>query len=366
MNSPKIIASLAIASALALGFTSPAAAASFSGTSVTVGPDNGTWEFNLDLLSLMKYTDDVWYGTTWDGSRIYLFDSTGVGGPPLGCSNADLSDASDASGDKVLTCETVSVDNGQGVLTVTVEWRFYAAAKIVRQRLIVTNDTPSTISAGQVVSFHLNSFQDNRTQLSWVQSTGILDDWSGPAPIPGTGLCTGYDTLSWATDDRQNYIGAPVVKYAIGRANSVSLPISNAVFVSGCHAGGYQSANDESNSYFTIPQLAAAETVEFVVLHQQFSVDAEATPSGALTAWETGTRDAIIEAHEDTALTDDAVVFAGIADRSRVVNWSSADDSDSGSEGLANTGAEASIVGLLAVVAFLGTAAVVVRRREVN
>lgn len=352
-----ILLTAATASAAVFALAQPAVAADFSGGSLTA--NGNSWSIQLNNVSLTQFGGDY----VWDGTLVRFYGSDDSTNTNVACADpGDLVTASDGSDDQILTCDAMEMDNGSGVLTVVPEFRFYAAIPVVRERLIITNNTGSAIE-GQVLQFNFNNYQDDGTNLAWSSCCGVIEDWT--AGVPNGGFVTDATDLSWVVDDRTDMNDTNVVKYAVAGADSVSLPVNDVVrnWVSGGQGGG----NDDSNTYFEIPSIAAGETVEYLVFAQIFVVD-DSTEDLPLNGWEAGTRDAIYAAAADTALADDDVIFAGVDDTSLVLNWvpgSGTEDTSGGSD-LASTGFDTAPLGTFALFALAGGVALIVRRRAVK
>jgi len=82
------------------------------------------------------------------------------------------------------------------------------------------------------------------------------------------------------------------------------------------------SVNNNTNSYFELPPIAAGSTVEIITLARVFLFSSDITDVPPFDdGWQTATFNATQLAIADTGLESDAVVFAGVTDRSRVLNW---------------------------------------------
>lgn len=356
------VAGVAIAStAIAVGTLAPASAASFTLDDVFIGSDNNRWNWDdATDLSMVGPSNNAWSNQangsdTWDSTAVDFFSSEAGGWATTNgqCADpADLSDATDGSGDKILTCDPQVIDNGEGELSVVSEFRFYADGKTVRQRYIITNNGTSPV-VGQYIQGNFNAYQDSGTNISYTDTAGVIGNFA-----------TDYDTVSetqtnesnyvWVTDDRGNNESAPVVKYAVGRAGAQSQMLVDPDWTS----GGQGDGDDDAYLPYALPSIAAGQTVEYVFLAKVFLFSDTLDNDVTLNGWQEGTKSAIDLAVADTALQSDAVVFAGIADRSRVLNWSPA--------GLADTGVDLQPLGLIALFALAGGVALVARRRVAN
>jgi hypothetical protein len=320
-------AGIALAIVGSLASATPAFAAVFSGDDIVVGPDNNEWRWDsASDLSLDGPYNDVWGSSgdsdTWDSTGNILYGSDDSTNAVLLCNDpADLSAASDSSGDQILTCAPQLVDNGDGEVSVQSEFRFYADGQTWRQRTMVTNNGVAAVD-GQVLHVNYNSYQDGDTAIAYTSTAGTIGDWSTDYGSVSADATTPAD-LIWVTDNRTDSNSAPVVKYAVGRAGSSVLPADDAT--RGWVSGGHGNGSDDTNSYYELPSLAAGETVEIVTLSKVYVYDNSITPVAPMNSWETATHNAVLLAIADTALESDAVVFAGITDTTKVLNWTSAD-----------------------------------------
>lgn len=350
-----------VAGALALTAT-PAFAAAYSGANVTFTDANNTyWAFDtFTSASLDGLWSTPWENasdgddSTWDDTTVQLGSTVDDSYYDVTCTDpADLSTASDGSGDQIVLCDPVDITTASGVLTAQIEFRFYADLKTVRTRLIVKNNTTASISDA-MAWMDYNAYQDDETMI--YAATNSAPSFTDPVTSPSY-VTTAAD-LRWVTDNRlQSYNDAPVVNYAIGRTGAAVLPTDDATINAVSGGQGYN-ANDTTNTYFQIPTLAAGESIEFVTMAQVY-LPLGSTTSGSLTAWETATKAADEAAWADTTIDSDALVFAGIADPSKVLNWSPAKTPD-----LPNTGLDvAGFTGLALALLVAGAGVVVVRRR---
>lgn len=336
----------------------PAYAASYSGADINFADAKNTnwnWETFADG-SLDKLSDDDWQSgndnSTWDSTDWQLGSTVDDVYSDVTCPDpADLSNASDASGDQIVLCDEVEVTTASGVLTAQLEFRFFADLHTVRTRLILTNDTASPI-ADALAWMNYNAYQDSGTIV--YAATNSAPSFTDPMSSPDY-ITTAAD-LRWVTDDRQNNESAPVVGYAIGRAGAAVLPTDDAAI--NAVSGGQGNGSDDSNTYFKIPTLAAGESVEFVTMAQVY-LFIEGSTSGTLNEWETATKAADELAWANTNIDSDAFVFAGIADPSKVANWSPASTPELPDTGVSALGFGALALGLVAA----GAAFLVIRRR---
>jgi len=357
----KALIAAATATVFATGAAIPAQAASFPLDDISIGPDNNYWDWaDADDLSLSGPFNDMWSNSgdsaTWDDTTPATFYRSEAGGwadTTVSCANpADLSVATDGSGDKILTCDPEVIDNGEVALSVVSEYRFYADGQTVRQRYIITNNGAAPV-VGQYLQVAYNAYQDGGTNISYTDTAGVIGNFA-----------TDYDTVSdtvtdelnyvWVTDDRSRNESAPVVKYAIGRAGSASTMLVDPNWTS----GGQGDGEDDVFAPYALPSIGAGQTVEYVFLAKVYLFNDDVDNDVTLDGWQEGTKSAIDRAVADTALQSDAVVFAGISDKSRVLNWSPA--------GLADTGVNPLPLGIGALFALAGGVAIVARRRFVK
>jgi hypothetical protein len=362
-NFTKALIAAATATVFATGAAIPAQAAPFALDDISIGADNNVWTWDDEAeLSFSGPYNDMWADTsgdsdTWDATSPATFYSSEAGGwadTTVSCADpADLSDATDGSGDKILTCDPEVIDNGEGALSVVSEYRFYSDGQTVRQRYIITNNGAAPV-VGQYLEVSYNAYQDEETNISYTDTAGVIGNFA-----------TDYDTVSdtvtdesnyvWVTDNRTDSNSAPVVKYAIGRAGSASTML---VDPDNWTSGGQGDGNDNAYAPYALPSIGAGETVEYVFLAKVYLFSDDIDNDVTLDGWEEGTKSAIDLAVADTALQSDAVVFAGISDKSRVLNWSPAR--------LADTGVDPLPLGLGALFALVGGVAVLARRRFVK
>ena len=193
----------------------------------------------------------------------------------------------------------------------------------------------------------------------------------------GFGGASDYDTrpaeattpadLTWVTDDRTDNYNAPVVKYAVGNAGSAVLPADDAArdWIS----GGQGNGEDDTNSYYELPSIAAGQSIEIVTLSKVYLFDDSITAEAPMDSWQTATHNAVLAASADTALESDAYVFAGISDTAKVLNWTPTAVVPPAVEPvLATTGVDSASLagfgGLAALVLAAGVGVLVARRRR--
>ena len=247
-NLTKALIAAATATVFATGAAIPAQAALFTLDDISIGADNNEWRWDdEDDLSLEGPYNDMWRNTsgnndTWDDTTPAKFYSSDAGGYTIvQCADpADLSAATDGSGDKILTCDAEVIDNGEGALSVVSEYRFYADGQTVRQRYIITNTGVAPV-VGQYMEVEYNAYQDEATNISYTDTAGVIGNFA-----------TDYNTLSntvtnelnyvWVTDDRTENNSAPVVKYAVGSAQAPSTILVDSDWTSGGQGNGEDDA----------------------------------------------------------------------------------------------------------------------------
>lgn len=370
----RILSTVALAATTVLGFAIPATAADYTGVgSVEVGPLAGYWNFDDYLYaSLQDAGNDTWEenndsGNAWDDTSAYLIDSFGVAVRMECATPADLSEAADGSGDMIYTCDPQTVVGDDGTLVVTTELRFFADGKTVRSRYIIENKSTATVT-GPVFEIQYDAWQDDATSVSWTKLGGIVGDWTTDYNST-TGLTTTADDYIWATDNREDMDGtwAPVIKYAVGKADSLSPLLDTVDYASGDQGDG----NDNANLFYELPALEPGYALEYVSLAKVYLFDDTVDDDGSdsMNGWEEGTKWAVDQAAADTDLESDEYVFAGIDTPSRVLNWVSEggpSNENQSDESLPNTGLDTAPLGGIALVALVGGAAVVARRRLVK
>jgi LPXTG-motif cell wall-anchored protein len=353
--------SIAVVAALcAIAGIAPAHAASYvPGDDVFVGPNNNKWVFrDMDAASVRARVDDDYTRPMWDIIQARLTSDGGVPFTDAQCSApADLT----ADGaDQVLTCDAQTIDTWDGLLSLVTEFRFFAAGDTVRMRYTITNTDDATV-AGQIFSIAFDTSQDDNTIVSYTDTDGLMGDYAVDYGT-GTTVVTDADNYVWVTDDRVGGTSTTtyVAKYAVGQAGSISplVDIDENTWTSGGHGNG----GNLAQLYYRVPDLAPGETVEYVALAKVYFVDASVSNDPVMSGWQEGTGIAIADAASDTELESDAFVFAGISDRTRVVNWEPAPST--ANENLANTGADSGAPGLLAIGLVASLIALAVRRRS--
>jgi LPXTG-motif cell wall-anchored protein len=349
----------AVAALCAIAGITPAHAASYvPGDDVFVGPDNNHWKFNdSNPLYLRGPVNDNYPRLTWDSTQATLYGAAG------GQTNAECSNPADLTadgGDLVLTCDSQTIDTWDGLLSLVTELRFFAAGDTVRMRYTITN-TDDAKMAGPILRLAFDTYQDDNTIVSYTDTDGLIGDYAVDYGT-GTTVVTDADNYVWVTDDRVGGTSTTtyVAKYAVGQAGSISplADIDENTWTSGGHGNG----GNLAQLYYRVPDLAPGETVEYVVLGKVFFVDASVNNDPVMSGWQEGTGIAIADAASDTELESDAFVFAGISDRTRVVNWEPAPST--ANENLANTGADSGAPGLLAIGLVASLIALAVRRRS--
>jgi len=361
-NLTKALIAAATATVFATGAAIPAQAASFPLGDISIGADNNEWQWDdEDDLSLEGPYNDMWRLTsgnndTWDDTTpatFYSSDAGGLASTMVQCADpADLSVATDGSGDKILTCDAEVINNGEGALSVVSEYRFYADGKTVRQRYIITNTGVAPV-VGQYMEVQYNAYQDDDTNISYTDTAGVIGNFATDYNTQSNTVTNEFNYV-WVTDDRTAANSSPVVKYAVGSAQAASTILVDSDWTS----GGQGNGEDDAVIPYALPSIEAGQTVEYVFLAKVYLFRDDIDNDLTLNGWQEGTKSAIDLAVADTALQSDAVVFAGISDKSRVLNWTPA--------GLADTGVDPLPLGLGALFALAGGVAIVARRRFVK
>ena len=356
----QILCGAVVATLGALLAVAPAHAASYvPGTSIAVGADNNDWRWqNGEILSLYGPQNDDSLASnflhTWDGTAATMYSANLQVSSSMLCENP--ADLTDVGGDKVLTCDPDPIDNGDGEVSIASEFRFFSDGQTVRMRYAITNTDAGTVSE-QVLKIRLDAFQDPTTSVSYTDTDGVIGDYQEDYDTT-TSVITDLDNYVWVTDDRAGE-GVAVVKYAVGQAGSIS-PL---VDIDNSHESGGQGAGfDHAEMYYRVPDLAPGETVEYIVLAKVYLFDDTVNNDIVMNGWQEATGTAIDAAVSETELESDAVVFADVSDRTRVVNWEPAPQT--ANENLANTGANSGASGLLAIGLVASLIALAVRRRR--
>lgn len=329
----KLSASVALSTAIALGVTAPAWAIAYTGDNIVFNdPKNTTWDWATFADASMGYLyDDDWNGYDfYDDSHVNLWGSDNATYDNLSCSDeADLSDATDGSDDQIVLCDLFDIDNGDGVVTTQLEFRFFDDLKTFRTRAILTNNTDSPIE-GQVIEFGYDSYYDEETSIYASTTAGEDDFDANYGSVPAT--TTNPGDFRWVTDDRMDNETGPVVSQAVGRSGSVSVPADNGD--RGFVSGGLGSGSDNSKTYFEVPTLQPGQTVEYVIMTQVWLFDYSIDGDAPLDSWQTAIRDTAALAWADSSIESDDLVFAGIEDTSKVLNWSGEELAETGFDGL--------------------------------
>lgn len=329
----KLSASVALSTAIALGVTSPAWAIAYTGDDIVFSdPKNTTWDWEEFVDGSFGGLDDDDWNDVWfyDASWTYLWGSDNSTRYSLNCSDdGDLSVATDGSDDQIVLCDPIEIDNGDGVVTTQLEFRFYDDLKTYRTRAVLTNNTDSPIE-GQVIQFGYDSYYDEGTSIYASTTSGEDDFDANYGSVPTT--TTNPGDFRWVTDDRTEDESGPVMSQAVGEAGSISVPADNGD--RGFVSGGLGSGEDYSETYFEVPTLQPGQTVEYVIMTQVWLVDLNATADAPLDEWDTAVRDTAALAWADSSIESDDMVFAGIEDSSRVINWSGEELAETGFDGL--------------------------------
>lgn len=329
----KLSASVALSTAIALGVTSPAWAIAYTGDDIVFSdPKNTAWDWEEFVDGSFGGLDDDDWNDVWfyDSSWTYLWGSDNSTRYSLNCSDdGDLSVATDGSDDQIVLCDPIEIDNGDGVVTTQLEFRFFDDLKTYRTRAILTNNTDSPIE-GQVIQFGYDSYYDEGTSIYASTTSGEDDFDANYGSVPTT--TTNPGDFRWVTDDRTEDESGPVMSQAVGEAGSISVPADNGD--RGFVSGGLGSGEDYSETYFEVPTLQPGQTVEYVIMTQVWLIDLNATADAPLDEWDTAVRDTAALAWADSSIESDDMVFAGIEDASRVINWSGEELAETGFDGL--------------------------------
>ncbi|MFM2411784.1 MAG: hypothetical protein RLZZ587_117, partial [Actinomycetota bacterium] len=347
-----ILSGVALATAATLGAAFPAAAADYTGVgSVTVGPESGYWNFdNFAYASLQDAGNDTWENnsdgdSTWDDTSAYLIGSD-LNETQMECASpADLSEATDGSGDWIFTCDPQTVTTIDGELAVTTELRFFADGKTVRSRYIIANESNSAV-AGNVLRIEYNAYQDDSTSVSWTADGGMVGDWATDYSSTTDVMTVATDYI-WVTDDREALdTHSPVVKYAVGVEDSLSPLLDTADFGSGDMGDG----DDDANLYYALPTMEPGDVIEYVSMAKVFLFNDGIDNDINMNGWEEGTEYAVNQAALDTDLESDEYVFTGIDNPSRVLNWVTEGGArNEDNSGLAATGFDSAPLGTIAL-----------------
>jgi len=302
-----------------------------------------------------------------DGPDENLFDTheiyTGTNGDSyLYCDYTDplttVEEATDGSGDIILTCAPEDLTDG---VTLTFEFRMYADGKTTRERFIVTNNTSAAVT-NYVVGRDLNMYVDEGTNVGWSSLGGsTMSTWPN---------ATGVGGLTVTDGDTSYVITAPPGVWTAQENHQpwyTALGATDgrvkAAFPYGTLGGDAQgdSANDGQMEEWTIPSLAVGETAEIVVMNREypFGYAGDETAS-SLTAANASVADAEAGIW---SCTDGNQALAGIADKSKVVNWCPAATPELPNTGV-DTVASSMFTAGAALVALTGVALVVIRRRR--
>jgi hypothetical protein len=348
-------AAFGAAIAVTLGATAPALAVAYSGADIEFGdPANTRWTWDgFPDASLYALEANYWNdGGAFDNTWYNLWGSDNSTDGDIGCFNgADLVTASDGSNDQIVTCNSDTIDNGDGEVTAQLEFRFFDDLKTMRARIILSNETNTAIE-GQVVEAGYNSYYDSGTSVYASTTSGVDNYALNYGSVPSTVI--GPDDFRWVTDDRTEDENGGSTGIAVGKAGSAVVPANNVTrgFVSGGVGGG----DDSNYTYFEVPTLQPGQTVEFVIMTQSWLFEYGDNAVAPMNDWQTAVGIADAAAWANTDITSDAFVFAGIADKSRVLNWSPA--------GLADTGTDLTVpLGIAAAFLVTGVALATARRR---
>lgn len=325
----KRLALLGVASATAIGLSlsaTPAFAATWNDGDVNWS-SGGYWVVGSPDFDFGGPYTDAWSSSIGndifdDGLQVYANDDD----TSIACTTANLSPATDGSGDQVLTCDPEDMPIGPlgELMAVTMEMRFFADNQTVRQIITVKNTTGAAVSGAEILSFS-NFYQDYYTNLEYSNTLG-----SGIANWP-TGSADAADVLTEAdnifvTDCptspiacAPSYTGANVMQVngPDAQVHSTFFEVENYPALGGDAAGG--NAKDDAYFSFKLPALAVDQEVSVVIMNRTYlfieGANNEATGANALVA----SQDAVAFAEAGGWNCDQAMV--GIADPSKVVNY---------------------------------------------
>lgn len=378
------LTALGLAVVTTLVVTAPAAAAPFTGGDIVVG--DTTWDVYRftanDLPTVRSVTDDSWQGsnTTFDSGLRPVFKPTSAVDLTdysyLYCAaDGDRSTATDGTGDEIVTCPLQAFESGNGTLDAMWELRIFNDNTTVRSRLIVTNNTPSTIEDA-TVGIRDNYWQDDDTRVG-ASSTAGAGAPESTTTVDGDLIWVTYDIVTDSTTE------CPVVLTAAGNADATVR-----AFMSESAGNG----NDDQNTFYPLIDLAPGQTVEIVqfTVVNLFSYDEPAPAAVSLEreATEVTTDEGVTK----TPFLEPAALFlpsalaavaeswaersrfdtlsdrdaAGIADLTAVLNWAVAEEEEEvEEEQLAATGPTEAmpLIALSGLLLLAGVTAVAVRRR---
>jgi hypothetical protein len=359
--------------AVTLGATAPALAVAYSGGDIEFGDAANTyWEWEtFSDGSMYGLWDDNWNDEgAFDYTYYTLYGSDDEANAEIDCSNgADKVDATDGSNAQIVTCIPVGIDNGDGEVTAQLEFRFFDDLKTMRTRIILTNETNTAIE-GQVVEAYYDSYYDEETSV-YASTTSGVDDYANNYDTVPTTVITPGD-FRWVTDDRMENENSGSTGVAVGKAGSAVVPANNET--RGFVSGGLGNGDDRNYTYFEVPTLQPGQTVEFVIMTQVWLFNYDGAAVAPMSDWQTAVGLINAEAWANTDITSDAFVYAGIADKSKVLNWTPAGLAETGTlaqtgtlaetRTLAETGTNITVpLGIAAVFLVVGVALATARRR---
>lgn len=244
-------AGAAIASAALV--VTPAVAATYNWESVTLN------SFTYSPEDSALFPDDIYFGTyddTLDSQSFEITVDDFTNSETVGCTNPQINDATDGSGDKIISCDEYDAYD----LTLKPELRIYANGQLVRYTADVTNSSAASVDV----------------QWQYYLDIGSSDVvWNAEHPA-GT-QTVDMDVDNWATAWGDSNEGAPV-SYAWGGPN-------------GAHRADAWNTDSSDEGYFwtdTTYELKPDHTVTYAFFtFVQTSV--EATDVTRTSLWEATT-----------------------------------------------------------------------------
>ena len=381
MNKTAKAALVAVTAAgLALA-ASPAYATSWDGSTIDyVDGSGGWWEVSngngSTLTFLGAFSND--YGNNGADNNTFddgLIVSDRAETWDYTCATADWVVATDGTEDIILTCATeTGIDlNGSAPVDVQVELRFHDDGEnkaTVRQTVLVQNNNGAAVT-GAVLKILTNWYQDNYTNLVYSPTLGSkISNWptgnSDPADVLTDADHIFVTDCPTGTNQCDPSYDPAVVYQAYSSDAAVKSTLSDTYADLGGDAAG-DLADDTAGFLYALPSIPAGDGVMIVTMVRSFmfpdGADDDAT--GALSLAQSN--DAVSFAQNGGWNGDcagQAQLTAGIADFSKVVNWTTTCTSPA----LPDTGVSevmmVSVTVSAALLAGAGVALLVVRRRH--
>lgn len=338
MKKKLIVGAVAALASSAL-VASPALATTWDGSDIYAIPGDTTSLPYYELEANAFNYAGLWTQALIDGEDSSLFDGQGffVGEEDdyFDCdpSGASVTTATDGSGDIILTCGSQALTSGGTTLDAVLEFRMYSDHKTTRTRLIMTNNTGSTVS-GWAAGRSINMYVDEGTNLAWTTTGGSnMSKWpdaNGPSePTIGDGdysfVVTAPPSVWTLEDNHQPYYSA------YGNATAEISPI----YPAGTLGGDAQSdnASDTQIDWFQFGDIADGASVQLIWMSREYDYsDDEAT---ALASANVAVADAEANVWD---FTTDTQLFAGVTDPSEVKNWGAQTTTPPSTPELPNTG----------------------------